>query len=103
MTMGRENRLVGIRHPVHQGGDHVVIFIGHHIAHRIGNVDGGGTGSDGSFHGLAQIVNRRAGCIHAGPFDILNQIAGLGHRFCDDLQHLLLGLLHLVGEMNRRG
>ena len=37
------------------------IFVGRRVAHRVGQVDGGGAGLDGGFDAAAQIIDGRAG------------------------------------------
>ena len=78
------------------------MLLGYRVAHRIGEVDRGRAGLDCELHAARQIVDRRARCVHGAPFDVVDQVARLRHRRADDLEHLLLGLLHLVREVNRR-
>lgn len=80
------------------------MFVGHRVADRIGQVDGGGTGLDGRLDAALEKFHRRAGRVHCRPFDIVDQVARLRHGARDDLDDLVFGLLHLVRQMDwRRG
>ena len=46
---------------------------------------------------------RRAGRVHGRPLDVLDQVARAGDSRGDDLEHLGLGLAHLVCEVDGRG
>ena len=103
MAMGREDRLVGIRHARDHLAEHRGIFLRNGIADRVGQVDRRGAGLDRGVDAANQIVDRRAGRVHRRPLDILDEVARLLHRGGDDVEHLLLALAHLVREMDRRG
>ena len=79
------------------------MLIGHRVAHRIGQVNGRRTGLDGSFDAALEELDRGAGGIHRRPFDVVDEVAGLRHGAGDDLDDLVLGLFHLVRQMDRRG
>ena len=103
VAMDREDRLVAARHALAHGPEHGRVFGGRRIAHRVGQVDGGGAGLDRRLDAAAEIVERRAGRVHGRPFDVVDEAAGLGHGAGDDVEHLVLRLAHLVREMDRRG
>ena len=103
MTVHREDRLVGARHAFDDGLEHAEMLFGHRIADCIGQVDGSGAGLDGRLDAALEKLDGRAGGVHGRPFDIVDQIARLSYRAGDDLDDLVLGLLHLVGQMDRRG
>ncbi len=101
--MDREDRLVGVRHPFAHGAEHLPVFGRRRVADRIGQVYRGGARLDRPFDTPAEVVDRCTGRVHGRPFHVLHEVAGLSHSLEDDLQHFVLGLAHLVRQMDRRG
>ncbi len=83
--------------------EHGAVLVRRRVADRVGQVDRGGAGPDRRLDAAAEVVDRGAGRIHRRPFDVVDEVARLGHGRRDDFEHLLLGLAHLVREMDRRG
>ncbi len=101
--MGGEDDAVGVRHALAHGAEHRGVLFRRRVADGVGQVDGGGAGLDRRFDALAEVVDAGARRVHRRPLDVLDEIARARHRRGDDLQHLGLGLAHLVREMNGRG
>ena len=99
-----EDHLVGARHLLHHGAEHLVVFLGRGVAHGVGQVDGGGAGLDRRLHAAAQVVDLGAGGVlradHSTSVDPVARAASPGS---DHLQHLLGRLLQLVLAVHGRG
>ncbi len=103
VAMGREDHLVGAGDALDDRAEHRLVLGRDGVAHGIGQVDGGGAGLDGELDAAGQVIDRGAGRVHGRPLDIVDEVARLRDGGRDDLEHLLLGLAHLVRQMDRRG
>ena len=101
--MRADHCLVDVRHAILEERDRRAVFLRRRVADGIGQIDGGGAGLDRRLDTAAEIVKRRAGRVHGRPFDVLDQVACAGDSRGDDLEHLGLGLAHLVCEVDGRG
>ena len=73
------------------------------VAHCVGKVDGGGTGSDGCGAGLAEEVLVRAGGVLAGEFNVGGIACCAGHAVLDHGNDLVRGFPELVGHVQIAG
>ncbi len=103
MAMRGENSLVGVGHALAHRAEHRGVLVGHRVADSIGQVDGRRARLDRGIDAPAEIVDRRARGVHRRPLDIVHQIARLRNGLGDDREHVVLGLAHLVRQMDRRG
>ena len=103
VAVGGKDRLVGVGHPLADGFEHRLVLRRGGEADGVGQVDRGRAGADRHLDAAAKVVERRAGRVHRRPFDVGHEVARLRHRARDDLQHLRLALVHLMGEVDRRG
>ena len=78
VAVHREDRLLRARHLLHHGAEHLVVFLGRGVAHRVGQVDGGGAGLDGGLHAAAEIVDLGAGGVLGRPLHVLAPSCGRG-------------------------
>ena len=103
VAVGGEDHPVGIGHALAHGAEHAGVFLRRGVADGVGQVDGRGAGLDRRVDALAQVVDAGAGGIHRRPLDVLDEVARAGNGRRNDLQHLGLGLAHLVRQMDGRG
>ena len=103
VAVDRDHRLVDVGHVVPDLADEVGELLGIGIAHRVRDVDGGGTSLNGALDAAEEEVGLGARGIHAAPLDIVGVAPGAG----DALDHALVDLLgielELVLAMQRRG
>ena len=104
VAVHREDRLLRARHLLHHRAEHLEIFLGRRIAHRIGQIDGGGAGLDRGLHAAAEVVDLGAGGVLGRPLHVVDPVARAAHLEVHHLQHLLGRLLQLVLAVHgRRG
>ena len=70
MAMGGEGHFIRVGYAVAQHGDDFEIFLRRGVAHRVGNIDGGGAGMDRHFHAAAEEIRHRAGGIFRRPLHV---------------------------------
>ncbi len=87
--MGGKDHPIRPRHIFHQITEHLGVFGGIGVADRVGDVDRAGAGLDGGFDAAAQEVALGAGGVLGRPFDIAAQVAGVGHRRVNRVDHIL--------------
>ena len=90
VAVGREDRLVGIRHALAQHLEQRGVLFRHGVADGVGNVDGGGAGLDRRLDAAAQEIMLGAGRVLGRPLDILDPVARALHRRSDERQHFVL-------------
>ena len=91
---------IRILQAVTQGAYKQSIFDRRLIAHRIGNVDDGGSGVDDSIEHRTKIIELCSARVLGGKFDFVAQSPSAFHRFDSDVQRLSPALVELVLEMN---
>ena len=101
--MGREDRLVGIGHPLAQHGDQLEIFLRHRVADGVGDIDRGGARLDRGFDAAAQEIMLGAGAVFRRPFHIVGVAARPGHRRDHRFIDLFRLHLQLVLHVHRAG
>ncbi len=97
------HRLVDVGHGVPDLADQVGELLGVGVAHRVGDVDRGGTGPDRRLDAAEQEVGLGARRVHRTPLDVVGVAPGTG----DAVDHPLVDLvgleLQLVLAVQRRG
>ena len=72
-----------------QGANELAVFLGHRVADRIGNVDGGGAGCDHRLDYLAEKRDVGAGGVFGREFNVRAQRLGVPDGLAGLLQALL--------------
>ena len=103
VAMDREHRLVGVRHPLHQGAHEVGVFLRNGVADGIRNVHRRRPGLDDRLDDAAQEIHFAAGAVLGRPFDVVDLVAGPGHVGDRGLDHLLRRHVELDAHVQRRG
>ena len=103
MAVGRENRLVTVGHPCHDGTEQGAEFIGHGIADGIRDVDGARPGGNCRFNGAAEEIDVAARAVLARPLHISAQVPRQAHTVGNRFQHLLGLHPQLILHMQRAG
>ena len=101
VTMHADHRGVAQR-PGH-AADQRAVFVRHRVAHRIRNVDRAGPGLDHGQRDLVQVVGRGARAVFGRELHVVRVLPRQLHGPRGFLQHLLLGLLELVLQVNLAG
>ena len=89
VAMHREHGFIGIGNAFHQLADGFTILMGHGITHCVRDIDGAGTGINGSLNHAAQKIQFRSAGILTGELHIITAAAGALDRFHGLFQHLL--------------
>ncbi len=90
---------VDCRNALAHFAEHLSVFFGRGVAHRVGHVDGGGAGLDGDAHHLDQKVAIGAGRVFRRELDIVDKRARQAHRFAGAIERFLAADLELVFEV----
>ena len=103
VAVNGDDRLVDVRHAVHQHGDQRGEFLGHRIADGVRNIDRAGAALDRRLDAAAKEVMLAAGTILGRPLDIVAELARIADAVGDRLMHLLRLHLQLELHMQRAG
>ena len=95
--------LVGVRHPLLNGAEHLEVLVGRRVADGIGQVDGRGAALDGGLDAAAQVVDVGARRVLGRPFDVVAPVARARDLEADHVEDLVLGLLQLVLDVHGAG
>ena len=97
-----EHRLVHAGHPFPDAPDELAELRGDGVAHRVGDVDGGGPGPDDLLDQAAQEVELAAAGVLGAELHLVRPLAGVAHGPHGHLHHLVGLLLELVLHVDRR-
>jgi hypothetical protein len=103
VAVGREHRLIGVRHALHQHAHESVILFRHRVADGIGNIDRGRAGGDRRLDRATEEIVLGAGAVFRRPFDVVGMIAGARHARNHRLVDVFRLHLQLVLHMQRAG
>lgn len=98
-----EDHGVGTFHAGDQAREHAADFFRRGKAHRVRQIDRGGTGSDRHARHLGQEILFGAGGVFGGELDVVDIAARQRHMLVHRLQHLLAAHAQLVLAVQRAG
>ena len=79
MAMDRPDGLIGIRYAFAQALDGRAEDLGHGVAHRIGEIDGGGALGDHALQHAAEEILVGAAAVFRAEFDVVRKLARVAH------------------------
>ena len=103
VAVHRDHGLIDIGHVGVDAGNQLAELRRRGIAHRVGDVDRGGTGPDRRFDHLIHELRITAAGVLAGELHVVHQGAGVIHHLGGDRQHLGAGLAQLVLQVDVAG
>ena len=103
VSMHGQHRIGDVRHMLINASDQRTEFARGGVTDGVRDVDGAGTGCNGSLNHLVQKLGITAAGVLTGELDVIHQGAGVGHHVRDDGEHLLPALTQLVLQMNIAG
>jgi hypothetical protein len=103
MAMHRPDRFVGVWNALAKVSNQLTEELGHRIAHRIGDVDGGGALADHVFNDPAQKINIRAAAVFRRKLHVVGELARETHSKPRLFVHLLGRHTEFFLHVQRRG